>query len=227
MKVRNITGQTFGQLTAVELVGRTKNRQALWLCKCTCGGESVVPSTKLVSGHTKSCGCQATNKPLNLMGQRFGRLLALYPDGKNENNRHTYWTCMCDCGSVISVSGSKLKIGHTKSCGCIATERVSTLNRKHGRSRTALYAVWKTMRSRCYNPKHVSYQNYGARGIYVCDEWRNSYEAFVNDMGERPVGLTLERINNDGPYAPWNCKWATCLEQSKNKRPRKKKGIKS
>ena len=137
------------------------------------------------------------------------------------------WLFRCDCGKECKSSGSKVRSGHTKSCGCLAIERIRALGLSrrgfgttHGRSGTSEYRTWCIMKQRCLNPKNKKYSYYGARGIRVCKRWLHSFENFLADMGPRPSkSFWLERINNDGNYAPRNCKWATVSEQMKNRRP--------
>lgn len=159
-------------------------------------------------------------KKLELAGKKFGRL-EVVSEADSLDGRSA-WHCMCACGSRTIIRGSDIKTGNTRSCGCMKKERPSNL--KHGQSKTRLYLLWKQMVARCEYPSNTSYYRYGAIGIKVCPRWRygdgimSGYECFVADMGEKPTGKSLDRVNNDGNYEPANCRWATYTEQARNKR---------
>lgn len=154
----------------------------------------------------------------NLTDQKFGRLYVLFPVRFGKRYK-VKWACVCDCGNGISVEGGGLRRG-TGSCGCLQKEKArqsGLANHRHGLTGTHTWYTWQSMKSRCLYRGNIDYWNYGGRGIIVCERWL-TFENFYADMGERPEGQTIDRINMDGNYEPGNCRWATHKQQANNKR---------
>lgn len=221
-----LDGQKFGKLQVVSFAGSGSDKQTLWNCICDCGNEIVVTGANLNRNNTKSCGCginenrrkRATEK---MLGMRFGRLLVKEFAHKKSTGR-LFWLCVCDCGKDHIVAGKELKNGNTRSCGCFQLE----IRTKHGHAvnqeKTPEYNSWSMMKQRCLNPSATGYENYGGRTdpgpITICPQWIGSFPTFRKDMGPRPAGTTIHRVDNDRGYSPQNCIWATRSEQRQNQR---------
>lgn len=159
------------------------------------------------------------NRPMkDLSGERFGRLVAVSLVERDKDRNHK-WLFRCDCGAEKVIRVNLVKQGKTSSCGCLFSEMMAARNTKHGLSKDnpKEYRSWKDMRSRCKNPNDTDFANYGGRGIKVCPEW-SDFSAFFSDMGSRPDGFTLDRIDVNGDYSAGNCRWASAPTQARNKR---------
>lgn len=161
--------------------------------------------------------------PRVLAGRKFTRLLVVGQSDITASNGERKWECRCDCGNMVLVQEGALKRGKTRSCGCLRAEVSSTINRTHGRARTdkkkadPTYSSWRAMVDRCNKPSCGPFKYYGAKGIRVCERWLE-FGNFLEDMGERPPGASLDRLNPFSHYSPTNCRWANKFVQANNKR---------
>lgn len=173
-------------------------------------------------------------KAIDSTGMKFGRLLVL--ETIRGDQRGSTLRCLCDCGKQVVALAYNVRNGNTKSCGCLAVEQKAARGRElapimglgnvtHGHTKgythTRTYVSWQDARKRCFRPQNKRYPYYGGRGITMCAEWAESFEAFLRDMGECPPGYTIERKDPNGNYEPLNCVWATKAEQARNKRTTK------
>ena len=212
-RTKRIDGMKFGMLTAIapsHMVGS----QVYYHFRCDCGESRVFRKCNVVTGsagNTRSCGCAVGRE--DFTGRKFNRLSVLSKVPAKAGRRGMIYECECECGTKLNVAAKSLKKGQV-SCGCFVGEY-------HGESYppTAEYIAWRSMIGRCYLKGGIGYENYGGRGIGVCDEWRRSYLAFLGHAGRRPSEKhSLGRINNDGNYEPGNVRWETDEQQLNNKR---------
>ena len=204
----NEKGKTYGKLKVLEY---SKNNRK-WKCQCKCGNIAYVRGSDLRAGKTKSCGCELSKFKAkeDLTNKKFGRLTPIQYAGKSK------WLCKCDCGKEIITTTNYLKSGHTKSCGCINDEKRSYTKYKNDKRAKSLYKKWDGIHQRCYNPKSNGFENYGGKGIKMCDEWRDSFDNFflwaINNGYEEVDGdyrdrLAIDRIDSEKDYCPDNCRF--------------------
>lgn len=224
-RYKDLTGKKFGKITVVERLENNHKNQTIWLCECDCGKIEKIKGVYLTSGK-ESCGCTRNGVPMpnidssaDLTNKRFGRLTALYSIPKTKNTLN--WFCRCECNNECIVYSYHLQNGDTTSCGCFSKENLRKKATIHGHTQggkhSSVYNTWLCMRERVFNKNHEHYHYYGGQGITICDKWL-TFEGFYEDMGDRPKGHTIDRIDNDKSYYKENCRWANSKTQGNNKK---------
>jgi hypothetical protein len=198
---KDLTGQRFGRLVALERISPPGVGPVLWRTRCDCGTERVERTMRLCSGDTVSCGCLA----------------------RERRRGHVRWRARCDCGQETVVAATKLRTRHTRSCGCLQAEVRAACHTTHGELKghrmSPEYKSWVGMIERCENRSNRAFDRYGGRGIGICAEWRSSFETFLAAVGRKPSPLySIDRVDNDRGYEPGNVRWATRTEQNRNRR---------
>ena len=158
-----------------------------------------------------------------MIGRKFNKLTVLKLLNYKRNGRFVY-QCQCDCNKIVEITGTNLRLGRSRSCGCLQKEINIKRLIKHGKSYSKIYKIYSAMIQRCYNPKNEAWEYYGERGIKICKRWlgKKGFINFYQDMGDKPKGLSLDRINNNKGYSKNNCQWSTPLQQVLNRRKKKK-----
>lgn len=221
-------GEKHGKWTVVNGPIRKKiglKNRIFYECKCECGTIKLVRNDQLIRPKSTEC-IRCLTKAIDVqsyIGNKFGKWLVIEVAAPKGGSQTVL--CECECGYRLTIRASMLRSAETTQCvNCCKKQNILRLT-KHGRSYDSIYTTWQQAKKRCTNPRDKDYSNYGGRGIRMCDRWLFSFEFFLEDMGDRPTGLQIDRINVNGNYEPNNCRWVTPKENHENRRCSKKNKI--
>lgn len=209
-------GNKYGKWTVVYYVPEKKPGKH-FMCICKCGTETIIPATTLRAGRSsqcKKCMYLERDNPNDMIGKKYGKWTVI--KFLKVKNRYYFYKTRCECGVFGQHYSADLRSGKTKQCVVCHNRQNAENNKTHGMHKTSTYRTWSSMIHRCTNENATYFNRYGGRGISVCDEWRK-FENFLSDMGEKPKGLTLDRIDNNGNYEKSNCRWVTHKENCNNR----------
>lgn len=215
--------QKYNSWTILWRVKSPSGKRGLYCwARCQCSTESIVSLHNIIHGKSTKCRSCNDNRGLILNGTIYGNWTVLELDDIHDNFGQRRYICRCACGKQSSITASDLKKGNSTQC---VSCHISKKNLKHGYTyrgqKNSTYGVWAGMKDRCLNINHKNYDDYGGRGIKICDSWKD-FANFIKDMGLRPEGLQIDRIDPDGDYEPKNCRWVTAAENKANRRISKK-----
>lgn len=237
-QLKDLTGKIFGNIKVLNISQVKVNNRTSWDCECSCGNRFKTNSPRLLNGKTH-CGCLTKENTITSNQQRskdltnkvVGNLVIIERTEDFKVRNLITWKCKCVCGNICYIETARLINNHTTHCGCKRSENISKALKKNSNkiikvrkrqsklSHTSEYRIWTAMKQRCSNSKDISYPNYGGRGIKVCNRWLNSFENFLEDMGNKPtITSSIERISVNKDYEPSNCKWIERNLQNRNTR---------
>ena len=212
-----MVGDKFGKWLVISQEKHPENRKGRhFLCRCECGYEKIIPANPLLYGKTTQCVDCYNNRTFNYsIGQIIHSWTIL--DHRKDHFSEMSYLCRCICGNERIIRRRDLSRGKSTQCSSC---HIKDKNTTHNLSKSPIYKIWASMMQRCNNPKNKDFKHYGGRGIKVCDFWHD-FSWFFNDMGEKPDGLQIDRIDNDGNYEPKNCRWVTAKDNANNKARKK------
>ena len=220
---KDLKGKRFGRLIVIKRL-KDSGGKWKWSCDCDCGTKSKLITSGHLNAGTESCGClvktssarfvAAKARIKDISGKVFGRLTVL--SLTRTENKRSYYLCKCECGVEKEIRQDSLKSGRTTSCGCVQREAVTIHGHYSNDKASPTTMSWKSMLARCTDPNHANYAHYSSKGITVCDRWFD-FNNFLADMGERPEGSQIDRMDNSLGYSKDNCRWVTPKINSNNK----------